>query len=333
MIFRRKNRESRADAVAEAMIAAREANAATAALEAATAAEEVIAGLYERAFTQARVQGYAMDAQTLAMCGRALATSGQAVFVDGLIAESVDVTGPASPMAWRYLVSLPAPSGTRSVRRSAADVLHFRINATSSQPWRGQSPLELTGVTRTLLRRTEGSLASETNGAVGRIMTVPAGTPEATISAVKADLAKLQGKVTLPESTAGGWGQGAAAAPQRDWQPVRLGPEPPDGMVALRRDAAMMVLAAGGVPVELVVGGEGSGAREAWRRFLHSTMQPLGNLVVAELRLKTGRRVSIDFDSMMASDLAGRARAFQGLVNGGMEVAKAAELAGLMAND
>ena len=37
------------------------------------------------------------------------------------------------------------------------------------------------------------------------------------------------------------------------------------------------------------------------------------------------------FDGLFAADLSGRARAFQSMVGGGMEVARAAGLAGLMA--
>lgn len=332
-IFKRKTAEVR-DYTALLLQARMEA-AASAALEAATAAEEVVAGLYERAFAQADVQGVALPASLMAIVGRQLATCGEcAIDVESMaVASDIDVSGGLSPMAWRYHLHLAAPTGTRSVRRYGMDVWHFRVNATSSEPWRGQSAVKLASQTLAVLRRAEGSLANELQGAVGKIMTVPTGTPEATIAVIKADLKALNGKVSLPESTAGGWGQGAAAAPRDDWKPHRLGPEPHGGVLEARRDAANMVLAAGGVPIELVTGGEGGGAREAWRRFLHSTVQPLGKLVVEELRRKTGRRVGIDFAALMASDLAGRARAFQGMVNGGLDVAKAAALAGLMEQD
>lgn len=330
MLFRKK-KEERTDDLAAAIVANRETAAAREILDAATATEEVVAGLYERAFSQANIEGVVMQAGVLGRIGRALATNGQAVMVDEqTLASTVDVSGGTSPMSWRYLVHLPSPSGTVSRYVGGMDVMHFRINSTVETPWRGQSPIDLGGITRTVLRRAEGAIAAELSGAVGKIMTVPAGTPEQTIALIKADLKALNGKTTLPESTAGGWGQGAAVAPQRDWQPVRIGPEPPVSMVQLRKDAAMMVLGAAGVPVELVDGSEGSGSREAWRQFLHSTIQPLGKIVVAELRYKTGRRVSIDWGDLMASDLSGRARAFQSLVKSGMDLDKAAALAGLM---
>ena len=326
---RRVDERAYTDAIVEARIAA----AAQAAAEGATAAEEVVAGLYERAFLQAEVTGIAVPRRVLGMTGRMLATCGECVFdaATQAVAQSIDIDGATvSPLAWRYTLHLASPSGTALRRRVGMDVWHFRINASKDEPWRGHSAFDLAPLTLQLLKRFETSLSSEANGAVGKVITVPAGTPEGTVNAIKQDLRTLQGKTTLPESTAGGWGQGQAAAPQRDWHPMRLGPEPPDSMATIRRDAAHMVLAASGVPVELASGSEGTGAREAWRRFLHATVQPIGESVAEELRLKTGRRVRIGFDALMASDLSGRARAFQSLVNGGMDVAKAAALAGLM---
>ena len=42
---------------------------------------------------------------------------------------------------------------------------------------------------------------------------------------------------------------------------------------------------------------------------------------------------SMNFDKLFASDLSGRARAFGSMVQGGMDVTKAATLAGLMEQD
>ena len=57
---------------------------------------------------------------------------------------------------------------------------------------------------------------------------------------------------------------------------------------------------------------------------------PVSLSVAAELSDKLDSNVSLSFDRMFASDLSGRARAFQSMVGGGMDVAKAAALAGLM---
>ena len=75
---------------------------------------------------------------------------------------------------------------------------------------------------------------------------------------------------------------------------------------------------------------EGTGQREGFRRLLHSTVMPLAKIVSEELTLKFETPISLSFDGLFAADLAGRARAFQSLVGGGMAVEKAAALAGLL---
>jgi len=152
-----------------------------------------------------------------------------------------------------------------------------------------------------------------------------------TLGTLSDDLKALAGKLTLVETTAGGWGEGKMAAPQADYRVRRLGMEPPASLSALRRDVAVSVLAACGVPPSLAgESSDGTAQREAWRRFLHGAVQPLAVVAEAELSAKLESDISLGFDALFASDLAGRARAFQSMVGGGMEPAKAAALAGLM---
>ena len=58
-----------------------------------------------------------------------------------------------------------------------------------------------------------------------------------------------------------------------------------------------------------------------------------GAKVEAELRAKLDDGVSINWDELRASDLSGRARAFQSMVTAGMPVADAVAIAGLMVDD
>ena len=73
---------------------------------------------------------------------------------------------------------------------------------------------------------------------------------------------------------------------------------------------------------------DGTAQRESWRRFLHSSVVPMGLLVAAELSAALGAEVGLSFDRLMASDLSGRARAFGSLVKGGMGIDEALEVAG-----
>lgn len=116
-----------------------------------------------------------------------------------------------------------------------------------------------------------------------------------------------------------------------DWQAKRIGANPPVSLVNLHELASKEIALACGVPTALVASSPtGTGTREAWRQFLFGTVAPLGKLVAAELSRKLGAPITLTWDELRASDLAGRARAFQSLVGGGMALGRAAALAGLL---
>ena len=56
-------------------------------------------------------------------------------------------------------------------------------------------------------------------------------------------------------------------------------------------------------------------------------------MVQAEMRDKLDDEVSLSWQELRASDLSGRARAFQSMVGGGMALADAVAIAGLMVED
>ena len=91
-----------------------------------------------------------------------------------------------------------------------------------------------------------------------------------------------------------------------------------------------------GVPAALLRGDpDGTALRESWRQFLHATIQPVARIIIGELQHKLDTPdLMMKFDALMASDIQGRAiRAFQSMVVGGMEPAKAATLSGLIAEE
>ena len=71
---------------------------------------------------------------------------------------------------------------------------------------------------------------------------------------------------------------------------------------------------------------------EAWRRFLHGSVDPVSKLVAQELSEKLEQAVTLD-SGLFASDVQGRVRAFQSLVGGGMPIGEAASVAGLIGDD
>ena len=137
----------------------------------------------------------------------------------------------------------------------------------------------------------------------------------------------------LVESTSGGMGD-RLAAPKGDWEQRRIGADPPTSLLQLREDVQASILAACGCPGSLIEKSDGTLSREEYRRFLHSTISPVARIVAAEMAVKLDTPgLAFDFSALFASDLSGRARAFQSMVGGGMEVGKAAALAGLMVDD
>ena len=98
-------------------------------------------------------------------------------------------------------------------------------------------------------------------------------------------------------------GEGRASAPQRDWQASRLGPNPPESMATVRRDAFAAVLAATGTPPSLFVDADGTAQREAVRRWHLGTVLPLARILEAELSDKLEAAVRLRFDNCAAASV------------------------------
>lgn len=325
------------DAIVQAILSTTDGNRA--AVPAVTAALETAAALYASAFASARVMGTTIITPALlANIGRSLIRHGEALYVmvgagralELIRAHSWDITGGYMPSTWRYHASLPAPSASERVMRvPAGQVIHVRYSEDAARPWVGVPPLGWATGTGALLAIVERVLQDESGGTRGYVLPLPAGGNDAEVAALKGDLGNLQGRTALVETTASGWGAGRADAPTSDWRPRRIGPDYPTSVVELRRDVGRTVVAACGVPLALVEGADAQGLRESWRLFLHGGVAPLARLVEGELSAKLGRDVQLDFTALYAADVQGRARAFQSLTGGGMDVARAAALAGL----
>lgn len=128
-------------------------------------------------------------------------------------------------------------------------------------------------------------------------------------------------------------GRGPSLAPQRDWQPNHIGANPPETLPTLRRDVFEAVLSACAVPVSLVTDADGTSQHEAFRRWLTTSVQPLGDLVAEEVADKLDSTITFDFTHLYAHDLAGRVQASQRLIAGGMELERAVRVSGLVTLD
>ena len=308
------------------------------------AALEAAAGIVGRSFAVASIQAAselvrdALPPELLALIGRSLIRRGQLVLdistaggrLALLPAASWDIQGGPEPSSWSYRLELGGPSGSVTRREPSEGVVDLRYATDPSTPWRGLGPLQVARLDGRLGSELAAALGDEASGPVGSLLPVPAEGGDGELDDLRDDIASLRGKAALLETTSGGWGEGKIAAPQQDWTPKRLGPNPSAALVQLRQQVEASIVAACGVPVELLVPSVGTASRESYRRFLFSTVAPLGRIVAAELSRKLETPVSLQWGELRAADISGRARAYQSLVGANMDAAKAERLAGLL---
>ena len=311
----------------------------------ATAAVELAAGLIGHCFAMAEVKGgniatTALNPEFMAMLGRCLIVGGELVAMIEVDAGAVslrpaanfDISGGPNPRSWIYRLDLPGPTRPEARTVPGDGVIHARYSCDPARPWQGLGPLQRAGLSAKLVATLEQRLGQESGGRVGYLLMVPAGVDgqDESVSRLRQDLAGLAGQTALMETTADGWGEGRDAAPRRDLQPQRIGPDIPRGNIELRRDAGLGILGACGVPPGLFAGGDGTAQRESWRRFLHGTLQPLARQTAVELSAKLDAPdLEFNLDRLFASDLSGRARALGSMVQAGLDLNAALELAGL----
>ena len=316
-----------------------------------TAAVEAAASLYGRCLAAATVAPdtgalMAVTPGLLAWAGRRLALRGEAllaIMVEGgalqlLPAFSHTVTGrDPDPESWRYRLDLPAPDGTLSRTVAAAGVVHLRWQTATGEPWRGLSPLEGAGLSADLHEKAVRSLRDEAGRASGALMPIMSERqdPDQFIEfrrELLENLRAMRGKLAVVP------GIGTPDAPLRDtWQPRRYGPEPTQHQNEMARDSASAILSACGVPPGLFAeSADGTGQREAWRRFWIGSVAPLGRMIEAELRAKLDRSATVAFEALRASDEDGRSRAVsrraaaaKTFADMGLDRAEALRLAGL----
>ena len=295
------------------------------------AALEIAAGQLSRAFASATVSGPGADmftSETLAQIGRSMVENGEAVYYrQGMRLFRADNYGIDTdggvPIA-RYTLSLPG----RTVAVEPDRVFHARW-AVEYSTGRGVGPLATARTLRTLMQRLETSLMQESGAAVGYLLPIPEDGASKTVTQLRTDLANLKGKVAVVQTTAGGWDTDPGRAPRKDYELSRIGPDYPASSIELFQAARNTVLAACGYPVQLVSSTDGTGQREGWRRYLHGTVQPLGRIIEAAA-VRIGYPITLEYRSLMASDIAGRARAFKQMVDAGLPLPEAAAQSGLL---
>ena len=276
----REKRDSGGD-FSDAVVRLIEAQAAgTAADASSTAAVEAAAGALSRAFASAEVQGpgWARDAvspEFLAQVGRDLVRSGDSMHVirvermgrvSLLPCSSWHFEGDADPASWTVRATVYGPSTSTTRHLPFAGVVFCKWGSTPGQRYVGTGPLSWAHTTARLQSETERSLADEAGGPLAQLLAIPQDGgddgDDDPLKMLKADIRTARGRALFVETVAAAWGEGRGAAPQRDWQASRLGPQPPESMATIRTDSFNAVLAATGTPPALFDDSDGT-ARES----------------------------------------------------------------------
>lgn len=326
------------------LLAALDTATTSAAETVATAAVETAAGFIARAFASAEVDAPApvqevLTPACLALIGRALTRSGEAVFEiavrDGMIrlypASGVTMEGNEDPASWVYTINVGGPTTTAIRKKVSADrILHLRHSQDPENHWRGIGPVQSAVLSGHLSANTVKALRNEQTMPIGGFLPTPLDGEDDTIGALKADIRKAKGDLLLVEG--GDWD--AAGSATAAWDVKRFGPDIPAGNVDLLKTVSAEILAACGLPPVLFSpDAAGPAQREAYRQALFSVVSPLGRIIAGEIEAKLSGPVTFDWSELRAADIVSRARGFQSMVGAGMDIAKAASLAGLMAED
>ena len=151
-----EKRSGYTDTIINALIQAAEGSARNAH---ATAALESAAGLYQAAFSAAKVEPAqeALGPSFLGEAARRLIRFGQAVYLieveDGKIrlrdVGSWNIGGGPGEESWTYHCQIQGPTSAETIKVPSSGVIHFRYAVDPLRPWEGLGPLQSASATGT----------------------------------------------------------------------------------------------------------------------------------------------------------------------------------------
>ena len=142
------------------------------------------------------------------------------------------------PDSWTVRATAYGPSTSTTWSLPASGVVFVRWGGTPGQPYVGVGPTGWAHTTARLGSEVERSLADEAAGPLAQLLAVPqdGGNPDDdddgdgdgdAFAGLRSDIARARGRALLLETTAAGWGEGRASAPQRDWQAAHASGQTP----------------------------------------------------------------------------------------------------------
>ena len=321
------------DAIVEQILA--RAGASSAPATSSTAAA-IAAGWIARTLSSVSLtpkpSAQAFPPQSLAAVGRDLVMEGQSLWVRDPAGWVQCSPRPANIILstdskdWLYNVEIP---GVGSRMSAGSRVAHFRWQTDAQNPGRGLSPLD-TPAAR-FAARLEQALEGEAGSSHGYIQGLPA-TASGEFEKLKSAVRGLRGRTLTIENIFESSGH-ALGVPDRRlglFAPVRFGFDPPETLQKFLELSVALTLEACGLPSQMILNRqEGMAGRESLRRLRVTLLEPLAAMIVAELT-KAGSPHSFSVGGDLANDLATKARSFAQLVRGGMPLAEATAVSGLL---
>ena len=298
-----------------------------------TAAVETAAGIIGRAFASATINTNAgITRRNLFDIGRSLVRNGEYVglnFTSGLTeAQIQQIYGMYDRNEFVYDIRVNTPTEQQQGEYRGDEVVHIVYTHTDLTPYRGTAAHKIANLTSMMLFNLQSALKYELNTPQGFILPIPTRDGgSSTLDNLRNTIAQMKGRVATVES-AQSLANTQGFQSQREWNTVRLGANPPETLISLLKNLREEIINLW-IPIALINSNGGS-SREAWRQFLFGTIAPMANIVTEEIQNKIDPMFTLQFDELRASDITGRARAFNSLVSGGMDLTQAASLSGIL---
>lgn len=226
----------------------------------------------------------------------------------------------------RFHLHLAKPHETETIRALAGEVILLTINSAPETPWQGRSPFRMMGASPRLMAEIEAAVSGAAEWVGRGLLPFPDVVPEEQQSAALRGL-KGGGMLAAIRSRAD-FATSTGNPRPNEFRRVELTPDLESAdLNPTTEQLHNRLLAACGIPPTLFTPNGNAGAmREGWRVLALNTVAPLARQMLPELS-KCGV-TSLSTKSMMAADVAGRARAVGVLVQAGVPLAEAMQLVG-----
>ena len=222
------------------------------------------------------------------------------------------------PETWSYDLELKAPSGTIKKMLPSASVLHFRLAGDAGSDWIGKAPWEWAILTSDAMSEMERAIRDESRSIVGRVWIAPDGVPQAQVDGMARTLRMVKGGANVvSETTAAGFGQGKASAPQRDWMPTQVGADHKVGNVQMRSEVESSIASVYGVsPAWFSVNATAPSIQATKRMAYLGRTLPLAKLMTEQIAEKIDESFAIFWRDVASQgvDVQLRARAAKDLM-------------------